>query len=83
MDVSIKPFQPDGGDDPTPDGDGSHPGSGSESNDYESSEVVEGGNHDTILADAGQADFVVADKGSKPVVPVRTRDTKSVSRVLF
>jgi hypothetical protein len=68
MDVSIKPFQPDGGDDPTPDGDGAHPSSAFGRNDYESSEVVEGGNRDTIRTDAGQADFVVADEGATPVI---------------
>ena len=84
MDVSIRPIQPNDDDDdpeptppqtPLPDDDG--PGDGDhrshsrlpvEGDDHRSSEVVEGENRDTILADAGQ-EIVVADKGAMPVAP--------------
>jgi site-specific DNA recombinase len=85
MDVSIRPFHPNDDDDPgtpttpqtpLPDDDGpgnsehcSHSRLPVEGDDHRSSEVVEGENRDTILADAGQ-EIVVADKGAMPVAPV-------------
>jgi DNA invertase Pin-like site-specific DNA recombinase len=98
MDVSIRPFQPNDDDDdpeptppqtPLPDDDG--PGDGDhrshsrfpvEGDDHRSSEVVEGENRDTILADAGQ-EIVVADKGAMPVAPVAPAVATKPLRVVF
>ncbi len=98
MDVSIRPFHPDDDDDdpeptppqtPLPDNDG--PGDGNhrsqagfpvEGDYYRSSEVVEGENRDTILADAGQ-EIVVADEGAMPVAPAPTARHFRMARVYF
>jgi site-specific DNA recombinase len=55
-------------DGPGDSGQSSQAGSPVEGDDHRSSEVVEGENRDTILADAGQ-EIVVADKGAMPVAP--------------
>jgi DNA invertase Pin-like site-specific DNA recombinase len=97
MDVSIRPFHPD--DDPdtpippeTPRSDDDGPGNAAhrslassrvEGDDHWASEVVEGENHDTILADAGQEELVVADKGATPVAPAPTARHFRMARVYF
>ncbi len=67
---------------PLPDDDGpgdggqsSLAGSSVEGDDQRSSEVVEGENRDTILADAGQ-EIVVADEGAMPVAPALATQRK-------
>jgi hypothetical protein len=83
MDVSIRPFHPDDDDSgpgegiPSDHPDGNDPRSSDgantvsvvEDDDEGLAQVVVGENHDTILADAGQEDFVVADEGATPVAP--------------